>query len=101
MVDVATLPLAKPRVGPAEDPRARILLVDDHPANLLAVEAVLAPLGADVVMATSGEAALRKLLQYDVALVLMDVRMPGLDGFQTATLIRNRDRNRTTPIVFL
>jgi PAS domain S-box-containing protein len=101
MVNVATLEPAKPRARPAEDLRARILLVDDHPANLLAVEAILAPLGADVVTAISGEAALRKLLQGDVALVLMDVRMPGLDGFETATLIRKRERNRTTPIVFL
>ncbi|MHA7634280.1 hybrid sensor histidine kinase/response regulator [Corallococcus sp. M7] len=82
-------------------PRAAILMVDDHPANLLALEAILEPLGQDLVKATSGEEALKQLLQRDFAVILMDVQMPGLDGFQTAALIKQRERTRTIPIIFL
>ncbi len=85
----------------AASPRAAILMVDDHPANLLALEAILEPLGQDLVKATSGEEALKKLLQRDFAVILMDVQMPGLDGFQTAALIKQRERTRTIPIIFL
>src|SRR5687767_3937094 len=81
--------------------KANVLLVDDHPANLLALEAVLADLGHDLVKATSGEEALRLLLGRDFAVVLLDVRMPGLGGFETARLIRGRERSRHTPIIFL
>ncbi|WP_426735400.1 hybrid sensor histidine kinase/response regulator [Myxococcus faecalis] len=82
-------------------PRASILMVDDHPSNLLALEAILEPLGQELVKATSGEEALKFLLQRDFAVILMDVQMPGLDGFQTATLIKQRERTRTIPIIFL
>src|SRR5438270_12229615 len=82
-------------------PEPAILLVDDHPANLLALEAVLADLGHTLVKARSGEEALRLLLGQDFAVVLLDVQMPGLDGFETATLIRSRERSRHTPIMFL
>jgi PAS domain S-box-containing protein len=82
-------------------PRASILMVDDHPSNLLALEAILEPLGQDLVKATSGEEALKFLLQRDFAVILMDVQMPGLDGFQTAALIKQRERTRTIPIIFL
>src|SRR5207237_2544743 len=82
-------------------PRVSILLVDDQPANLTALDAVLEPLGQDLVHAASGEAALRQLLQRDFAVVLLDVQMQGLDGFETAQLIRGRERSRHTPIVFL
>jgi PAS domain S-box-containing protein len=85
----------------APSPRAAILMVDDHPANLLALEAILEPLGQDLVKATSGEEALKQLLQRDFAVILMDVQMPGLDGFQTAALIKQRERTRTIPIIFL
>ncbi|AFE11206.1 response regulator/sensory box histidine kinase [Corallococcus coralloides DSM 2259] len=85
----------------AASPRAAILMVDDHPANLLALEAILEPLGQDLVKATSGEEALKQLLQRDFAVILMDVQMPGLDGFQTAALIKQRERTRTIPIIFL
>ncbi|MBJ6763450.1 PAS domain S-box protein [Myxococcaceae bacterium JPH2] len=87
--------------GPPAVPRASILLVDDHPSNLLALEAILEPLGQDLVRATSGEEALKHLLHRDFAVILMDVQMPGMDGFQTATLIKQRARTRTTPIIFL
>ncbi len=88
-------------VANAPLPRACILLVDDHPANLLALEAILEPLGQDLVKAVSGEEALKHLLQRDFACILMDVQMPGMDGFQTAALIKQRERTRTIPIIFL
>src|SRR5205823_11965529 len=81
--------------------RARILMVDDHPPNLLALEAILAPLGEEMVGVTSGEDALRELLNGEFALILMDVQMPGMDGIETAALIKQRQRNRSTPIIFL
>ena len=82
-------------------PQASVLLVDDQPANLLALEAVLGDLGHPLVKAGSGEEALRLLLDRDFAVVLLDVRMPGMDGFQTARHIRGRERSRHTPIIFL
>ena len=78
-----------------------ILVVDDAEANLMAMEAMLADLDARLVKARSGPEALRCLLQQDFALVLLDVRMPGMDGFETAELIRARGRSRRTPIMFL
>jgi PAS domain S-box-containing protein len=82
-------------------PRAGILLVDDQPANLLALEVVLEELGQDLVRAGSGEEALRCLLDQDFAVILLDVQMDGLDGLETAKLIRARERSRHTPIIFL
>jgi signal transduction histidine kinase/DNA-binding response OmpR family regulator len=78
-----------------------VLLVDDEPANLLALEVVLEELGANLVRAGSGEEALRKLQDADYAAILLDVRMPGMDGFETAKLIRLRPRSRSTPIIFV
>lgn len=75
--------------------------MDDQPANLLAVEATLSDLDLKVVTAPSGEDALRCLLADDFALILMDVRMPGMDGFEAAELIRRRKRSQHTPIIFL
>ncbi|MEO8380785.1 MAG: ATP-binding protein [Acidobacteriota bacterium] len=83
------------------DERVNILLVDDQRNNLLALESILAESGENLVMAESGSAALRHLLQMDFAVVLLDVQMPDLDGFETANLIRSRDRSRDTPIIFL
>jgi signal transduction histidine kinase len=82
-------------------PRVDILVVDDAPAQRLAVETVLADLGENVVAVGSGRAALRYLLDHDVAVILLDVNMPDMDGFETATLIRQRPRTRSTPIIFL
>jgi PAS domain S-box-containing protein len=78
-----------------------ILLVDDIPENRRTLEAVLAPLGIPLRSAASGEDALRMLLEQDFALILLDVRMPGLDGLGTARIIKQRERTRETPIVFM
>jgi len=83
------------------EPKADILLVDDTPANLLALEAILKDLGQNLVKVRSGKDALRYLLDHDVAIILLDVQMPGMDGFETAELIRQRGRSRHTPIIFL
>jgi PAS domain S-box-containing protein len=83
------------------DPPADILLVDDQPANLLALRVLLEDLGQNLVEARSGEEALRRLLHADFAVVLLDVQMDGLDGFETARLIRGRQRSRHTPIIFM
>jgi signal transduction histidine kinase/DNA-binding response OmpR family regulator len=79
----------------------RILIVDDRPENLLTLEATLAPLGHEIDKAGSGSEALRALLQHDYAVVLLDVNMPDMDGFETAQTIRVRRRNQATPIIFL
>ncbi|HUE29058.1 MAG TPA: SpoIIE family protein phosphatase [Solirubrobacteraceae bacterium] len=81
--------------------RLAVLVVDDHPENIVALEAVLAPLALEVQSAGSGEEALRLLLERDFALILLDVRLPGMDGIETARLIKERERTRDTPIVFL
>jgi PAS domain S-box-containing protein len=80
---------------------ANVLLVDDREENLLALEAILEPLGENLVYAHSGEDALRQLLLRDVAVILLDVQMPDLDGFETATLIKQRERTRHVPIIFV
>ena len=78
-----------------------LLLVDDIEENLVAVEAVLAPLGHRLIRAHSGEEALRYLLTDEIGVIVLDVQMPGLDGFETARHIKDRDRTRDIPIVFL
>jgi len=82
-------------------PPASILLVDDEPGNLVALEAVLAPLGQRLVRAASGREALRHVLRDDFAAILLDVRMPVMDGFETAEIIRSRPATGGTPILFL
>ena len=81
--------------------RVKILLVDDTPENLVSLEAALDGLGEELVLARSGMEALRFLLEDDFAAILLDVKMPDMDGFQTAELIRSRKRSRHTPILFL
>ena len=78
-----------------------MLLVDDRPANLVALEATLAPLGIRAVTAVSGPEALRRLLAEEFALVLLDVQMPGMDGFETATLMKRHPRTAHVPIIFV
>jgi two-component system sensor histidine kinase/response regulator len=81
--------------------RVKILLVDDQPENLLSAEAVLEGLGQEIVKAESGREALRHLLDDDFAVIVLDIMMPDMDGFETAALIRQRERSRHTPIIFL
>ena len=80
---------------------AKILMVDDRPENLLALEAILQGLGHDLIKARSGEEALKFLLTEDVALMLLDVQMPGMDGFETAAHVKKREKTRDIPILFL
>ena len=79
----------------------KILLVDDQQDNLLSAEAVLEGLGQEIIKAESGREALRQLLDQDFAVILLDIMMPEMDGFETAALIRQRERSRHTPIIFL
>jgi signal transduction histidine kinase/DNA-binding response OmpR family regulator len=83
------------------DDKARILVVDDLAENLLSYQAILEELSQDVVVVSSGEEALKEVLKHDFAVILLDVNMPGMDGFETAGLIRNRKRSAHTPIIFL
>ncbi len=83
------------------DRQASILIVDDTPANLVALAAILEPLGEKVVLANSGKEALRLLLRTDFALILIDVRMTEMDGIETARLIRQRARTADVPIIFV
>jgi signal transduction histidine kinase len=82
-------------------PRVNILLVDDHEENLMALEGILVDPSYHLVRASSGLAALKEVLRYDFALILLDVAMPDLDGYETAEYIRSRERSRETPIIFL
>jgi PAS domain S-box-containing protein len=86
--------------GPSRD-KVKILLVDDNPDNLVSIEAALDSLNEDLVSARSGTDALRYLLESDFAAILLDVKMPDMDGFETAELIRSRKRSEHTPILFL
>ncbi len=102
MSETADDRLPSPSISPeGQEPRASILLVDDRERNLATLEMVLKDLGQDLVKAASGQEALRHLLARDFAVVLMDVRMPDMDGFETAELIRKRPRSRHTPIIFV
>ncbi|HET6908494.1 MAG TPA: response regulator [Mycobacteriales bacterium] len=80
---------------------AKILLVDDREENLLALEAILGGLGHELLRATSGQAALKHLLVEDVSLILLDVQMPEMDGYDTAAHIKTRPRTQDIPIIFL
>src|SRR3954470_22628396 len=102
---VGEIPVAlRPKVEqPLEEPeadRARVLLVDDDERNLLAIATVLEDLG-EVVLARSGEEALRHLLHDEFAVILLDVFMTGMDGYETAQIIRGREQTKRIPIVFL
>ncbi len=83
------------------DDRVSILLVDDRPENLLALEAILEPLGQILVRANTGPEALRQVLGCEFATILLDVQMPGMNGFEVAEIIKSRERSRTIPIIFL
>src|SRR3712207_3829192 len=85
----------------AADEKVNILIVDDRPDKLLTYEVMLGELNENLVRASSGKEALRRLLQQEFAAILLDVNMPGMDGFETAALIRQRPRSETTPIIFI
>ncbi|HJR09591.1 MAG TPA: response regulator [Pyrinomonadaceae bacterium] len=85
----------------SETQKINILMVDDSPTNLLALEAILQAPDRNLVRAASGDEALRYLLDTDVAVILLDVYMPGIDGLETAALIRGREKSRDIPIIFL
>jgi signal transduction histidine kinase len=93
-----TRPAPESRLG---DWKADVLLVDDEPKNLMALEALLEPLGQNLIGARSGREALRLVLNHDFAVIVLDVRMPGMDGFETARMIRGRERSSHIPIIFL
>jgi two-component system, sensor histidine kinase and response regulator len=97
----STYPLTDLPAYPPVDDRVNILLVDDQPANLIAMEAMLQGLGQNLIKADSGREALKWLLTHEFAVILLDVKMPEMDGFETAELIRQRDKSRHTPILFL
>src|SRR5437868_2694315 len=88
-------------VAPGPDRKANILMVDDRPEKLLALEAVLGSLNQNLVRAKSGKDALRHLLKDQFAVILLDVAMPDMDGFETASLIRKRSQTEHTPIIFI
>lgn len=89
-------------ISPPDDvTKANILVVDDRRSNLVALEALLVPLGENLVLASSGREALRHILRTDFAVILMDVQMPEMDGLETAALIRQRESSRYIPIIFI
>src|SRR5262252_7941304 len=85
----------------AGKPQANILLVDDQESRLLSYQAILADLGQNLVTARSGVEALDRLMKDEYAVILLDVSMPGMDGFETATLIHQHPRFENTPIIFV
>jgi CheY-like chemotaxis protein len=101
----AAVRLAEPGDGDTGAGKAKrsipILVVDDSPAKRLALTAVLAPLGYDIVEADSGIAALRSIMARDFAVILLDVKMPMMNGIETAALIRRRRQSEVTPIIFV
>jgi signal transduction histidine kinase len=97
----ATVPARQHSPEPVQQDAVKILLVDDKPENLVALEAVLDGLGQELVKAQSGKEALRACLEHDFAAILLDVKMPDMDGFETAAMIRERERSCDVPIIFL
>jgi CheY-like chemotaxis protein len=90
-----------PEEQPLSLPRQTVLLVDDTPENLVALEVVLEDIDCDLETANSGNEALAKLLKHDFALVLLDVQMPGMDGFEVADIMRSHQRTANIPIIFV
>src|ERR1700730_18093183 len=93
--------IMEPRPGFAPEPSVNILLVDDRPEDLLALEAILGDLGQNLIKAETGEETLLLTQRQEFAVVLLDVQLYGLDGFETAKRIRSQERSRHTPIIFI
>src|SRR5262249_8992262 len=89
------------RAGPFDDDKTNILIVDDRPDKLLALRTVLEELGQNIIVAQSGADALQCLLQHEFAVILLHVNMPGMDGLETASFIRKRQKTALTPIIFV
>jgi signal transduction histidine kinase/DNA-binding response OmpR family regulator len=100
MTQHPALDTGQPEAGSSSE-KVNVLVVDDQPDKLLALEAALSALGENVVIARSGRDALRRLLEQDFAVILLDVNMPDIDGFETASLIRQHRRCKHTPIIFV
>lgn len=81
--------------------KQKILIVDDHPANLVVLETLLEDLDIEIIKATSGRDALSMLLQHDIAVVLLDVMMPEMDGYEVAALMKGNKQTRNIPIIFI
>src|SRR6201997_3833805 len=99
--EIVSNPSREPSEKPAAQERVNILMVDDQPGKLLSYEAILSDLGENLIKASSGREALEYLLKTDVAVVLMDVSMPEIDGFQLADMIRQHPRFQKTAIIFI
>src|SRR5689334_9932487 len=89
------------RKGMSNNDKVNILMVDDQPAKLLSYEVILKELGENLIKASSGKEALEQLLKNDIAVVLMDVSMPDIDGFELAEMIREHPRYQRTAIIFI
>src|ERR1700758_3678833 len=99
--EITSNPVSEPSEPATSDDRVNILMVDDQPGKLLSYEAILSDLGENLIKASSGREALEYLLKTDVAVVLMDVSMPEIDGFQLADMIRQHPRFQKTAIIFI
>jgi len=99
--EITSNPVREPFEVPTSDDRVNILMVDDQPGKLLTYEAILSDLGENLIKASSAKEALEKLLKTDVAVVLMDVSMPEIDGFELAEIIRQHPRFQKTAIIFI
>src|ERR1700756_167423 len=99
--EITSNPVLEPSEPATSDDRVNILMVDDQPGKLLTHEAILSDLGENLIKASSAKEALEKLLKTDAAVVLMDVSMPEIDGFELAEIIRQHPRYRKTAIIFV
>ena len=98
---VAATDIPEPPVSRGDLPRVKLLLVDDHPEQLLVLESILSELGQELVRAGSGREALRQCLNHDFALILMDVNMPGMDGFAATRALRGDSATKDIPVVLV